>query len=386
MATRRSATRAFIAALLVAAVASLCAASLASCESPHGAFVTGTSDDRRQLRELFDLLDTTHSDPVERFAIVRQISSKLLAQREYGRLAAFLTSLAGEVPATVKNAGEAARPNDAGAAKGALGAGPPGDPYAAWYLFTAAYAYELQGSAPIAALYYDRIVKNWPDLIVDGRSIHFECLSRLVEIVNSPERRIEYYQDMIARYSDRVDMGRVLFLLGKEYEKVGDWDLAIKTYAKFLPYFTTTIPGYPDAYQYARNMVDFYNSPKDWTYEDLQVLVAKIKAALAAGDPVKLLRYRAKVNFFAVDWHKDESEVNSQALFDFSPFMAGGRIFAADRLDPASSSRKAYLKTWGWTERISTWYLYFRKIYFPADPEIHGRWEWAGIYFGEKSR
>ena len=24
------------------------------------------------------------------------------------------------------------------------------------------------------------------------------------------------------------------------------------------------------------------------------------------------------------------------------------------------------------------------KVNFPADPEIHGRWEWAGIYFGEK--
>jgi len=384
MAIRRSATRAPFAALLIAAVASLCSAALVSCGSPHGAFVTGTSEDRHQLRELFDLLDASRSDPAERFAIVRQISSKLLAQAEYGRLAAFLTSLAGEVPGRAEP--KAKGPNDAGAAKEALGLGAGEDPYAAWYLFTAAYAYELQGSAPIAALYYDRIVKNWPDLIVDGRSIHFECLSRLVETVSSPERLIEYYQDMIARFPDRVDMGRILFLLGKEYEKVGDWDLAVKTYARFLPYFNTTIPGYPDAYQYARNMVDFYNSPKDWAYEDLQVLVAKIKAALAAGDPVKLLKYRAKVNFFAVDWHKDESDVNSQALFDFSPFMAGGRIYAADQLDPASSSREAYLKTWGWTERISTWYLYFRKIYFPADPEIHGRWEWAGIYFGEKSQ
>jgi len=42
------------------------------------------------------------------------------------------------------------------------------------------------------------------------------------------------------------------------------------------------------------------------------------------------------------------------------------------------------LRTWGWHQYLSTWYLYFRKIYFPADPEIHGRWEWAGIYYGEK--
>lgn len=362
----------------------------ASCGSSHDVFITGARPDRTELRELFAILDAARSDPVERFAAIRQISSRLIDQREYGRLAAFLTGLAGEVPDTAAATSAIAanedgqRQNDAGAAGLASSSRLAGDPYAAWYLFTAAYAYELQGSAPIAALYYDRIVKNWPDLIVDGRSLHFECLSRLVETVDSPERRIEYYQDLIARFPDRVDMGRMLFLLGKEYERVGDWDLAIKTYAKFLPYFGASIPGYPDAFQYARNLVDFYNSPKDWAYEDLQVLISKIKAALAADDPAKLKTYRAKVNFFAVDWHKDEADVNSEALFDFSEFMSSGRVYAADELDPASSSREAYLKTWGWTERISTWYLYFRKIYFPADPEIHGRWEWAGIYFGEK--
>jgi len=178
----------------------------------------------------------------------------------------------------------------------------------------------------------------------------------------------------------------MLFLLGKEYEKVGEWDLAVKTYAKFLPYFGSSIPGYPDAFQYARNVVDFYNSPKDWTYEDLDVLVAKVKAALAAGDPYKLRNSRAKVNFFAMSWHQDETDVNSQVLFDFTEFMSGGRIYSAETLDRMSGARDAYLRTWGWSERISTWYLYFRKIYFPADPEIHGRWEWAGIYFGEKMK
>jgi hypothetical protein len=63
--------------------------------------------------------------------------------------------------------------------------------------------------------------------------------------------------------------------------------------------------------------------------------------------------------------------------------MRGNRIRYADRLDASSNSTEAFLKTWGWSQ-ISTWYLYFRKIYFPSDPEIHGRWEWAGVYYGEK--
>lgn len=320
-------------------------------------FIAGDASERAELRELFSLFDSAGADPVERFAAVRQISSILLREKEYGRLTVLLESLCRERP---------------------------DDPYAGYYLFEAAYVYDLEGSSPVAALYYDRVVKNYPDLQVDGVSLHYQCLRRLIETVPTPERRIELYKDLIARFQDRIDMGAVLFLLGKEYEKVGDWDLAVKTYARFLPYFDSSIPGYPDAFQYARNIVDFYNSPKDWTYEDLGVLVDKVKAALQAGDPNKLRAYRAKVNFFAMSWQKDETDANSNVLFDFTEFMSGGRVYFADTLDASSGPRDAYLKTWGWSERISTWYLYFRKIYFPADPEIHGRWEWAGIYFGEK--
>lgn len=330
---------------------------LASCASPRAEYIAGPREDRIELRELFGIIDAAETTSIERFAAVRQVASIFIRQKDYGRLTSFLVETA------------SANPND---------------PYLAWYLFTAAYAYDLEGASPIAALYYDRIVKTLPDLEVDGTSLHYECLQRLKETVTSPERRIEYFKDLISRFPDKVDMGRLLFLLGKEYERVGDWDLAVKTYAKFLPYFGSQIPGYPDALQYARSIIEFYNSPKDWAYEDLQTLITGIRKALQAGNPYRLRQYRAKVNFFAMSWHQDENDVNSQVLFDFSEFMSGGRIYVADSLDPSSGPREAYLKTWGWSERISTWYLYFRKIYFPADPEIHGRWEWAGIYYGDK--
>jgi hypothetical protein len=329
--------------------------SLSACST--STLPAGTREDRSELKELLRLLDSKALDPVERFAAARQVSSILMRDKEYGRLTVFLTGLVSERPE---------------------------DPYASWYLFAVASVYDLEGSSPIAALYYDRIVKIYPDLLVDGQSLHYRSLRRLIDTVSSPERRIGYYQDLITRFPNSTAEGNVYFLLGKEYERVGEWELAVKSYASYLPFFGAAVPGYPDALQYARNVVDFYNSPKDWSYDDLGVLVGKIKAALAAGDPYKLRSYRAKVNFFAMSWHQDETDVNSQVLFDFAEFMSGGRIYCDASLDPSSSSREAYLKTWGWSERISTWYLYFRKIYFPADPEIHGRWEWAGIYFGEK--
>jgi tetratricopeptide (TPR) repeat protein len=335
---------------------------IASCRPPGP---SRDATDRAELAELYGLLKEAGGNPVKRFAALHQISSNLLRQREYGELAAMLTSLAGS---------------------GGAGAQAAEDPFGAWYLFTAAYAYEQAGSSPIAAIYYDRALELWPDTTIDGRSIHRECLSRLISIVESPERRIGYYKDLIARFPEEAKDGKTLFLLAREYEKVGDWDLAVKTYSEFLPFFGTAIPGFPDAFRYARGIVDLYNSPKDWVYRDLDTLVGRIKSTLASGDAYRLRSYRAKVNFFASDWHGDEADSGGQALFDFGEFMAGNRISAASGLDPSSNRREAYLKTWGWTDKISTWYFYFRRVYFPADPDIHGSWEWAGIYFGEKTR
>jgi len=107
---------------------------------------------------------------------------------------------------------------------------------------------------------------------------------------------------------------------------------------------------------------------------------------IEAGDAELLRSYRAKVNFFATGWRGDEAQSDGRALFDFGEYMSGRRIQAAAALDPSSNAREAFLKTWDWTDKISTWYFCFRKIYFPANPDLHGSWEWAGIYFGEKMR
>jgi hypothetical protein len=179
-------------------------------------------------------------------------------------------------------------------------------------------------------------------------------------------------------------MGAELFLLGNDYEAMGDWDAALDAYRRFLPAYGTEVTGHPDAIQYAQQFIDLATIRKDWTYETLDELIQAVSVAMATGNARTLSRIRAKVGFFAMDWYQDKSDGNSQVIFDFSAFTSGTRIQRAEALDPSSNSREAFLRTWGWTERISVWYLYFRKVNFPADPEVHGRWEWAGIYFGEK--
>jgi hypothetical protein len=327
------------------------------CADQSEYYAVGTPAQKKELKELVRLLALEKKPDEKRFVVMRQIADELLSMGQYEKLCNFLTTY------VEKNRDDA---------------------YDAYYLLLVANVYDLQGASPFAEYYYERIVNNYRDLLIEGASIHEACLNELIKLVQDPEQKVRYYRQVISRFPKSTDMGYAYFMLGKTYEQLGEWELAIKAYTDFRPFFDTTIPDFPDASAYAKGLVDFFNSSKDWTFENLSDLVTAVKTAMENGNASRLSRLRAKVNFFAMSWEQDEEDMNSLVEFSFAPFMDSGRIFFEDSLDKDSNSREAFLKTWGWTLRISPWYLYFRKINFPADPEIHGRWEWAGIYFGEK--
>lgn len=262
----------------------------------------------------------------------------------------------------------------------------PEDPYNAYWLLMVARTYQQNNAPEIAEYYFARILDNCPDLVIHGESIHLDCLQNLIKITGSPALQIRYYSDIITRFASKVDLGYSYFMLARSYEKLGEWQLAIQTYTQFLSYgrYDIMIPGIPDTYEYAKRIVDYNTSSKDWTFETLDELVASIQKAIGTYDYRALDKYRAKVNFFAMSWKQEASDSNSQADFQMQDFMAGNQISYSAKLDSSSNPNEAYLRTWGWSQYVSVWYLYFRKVNFPADPEIHGRWEWAGIYYGEK--
>jgi tetratricopeptide (TPR) repeat protein len=336
------------------------------CKIPSGSvpayidpyYVTGSHENREQLRDLFMLLHDAGNNSENTFAVVREIANNFAKNREYSRLIHFLSKR------TIIY---------------------PDDPYNSYYLLMIAYAYTQQDSLPVAARYFDLIVKNYPDLTINGESIHLACLNQLIDLSDNQEQRVWYYQELISRFSPRIDLGIAWFMLGQTYEHIGDWNSAIQAYTHYLDYAAgSIIPGFPSAYDYARQQVDFNNSPKDWTYESLPALLTAIQSALDNANAYRLRRSQAKVNFFTRSWGQVETDDPRMSDFNLQDFMRGNRIRYADRLDASSNSTEAFLKTWGWSQYISTWYLYFRKIYFPSDPEIHGRWEWAGVYYGEK--
>jgi len=318
-------------------------------------YSVGTETQRERLDELLHTLEQNHNDPSRRALIVEQISATLVQAGAPERMRTFLSTQVEDNPE---------------------------DPFNAYYLLLIAREYR-DSSIPMALHYYRRILRNYADVRVHGTSVHHQALQALVEYSSDPSLRIDYYRDLLQRFPGQIEKGKTYYYLAKTHEKLGQWDQAFAAYKEFLTYPDTVIPEHPQAHREVQDMVDFYDSSKNWTMESLDSLVSAIKTALLRQSPQMLLRYKAKENFFAMSWQQDEYDFNSQVAFNLGIFLQRSRVHFAEDLEMNSNAREAYLRTWGWSYRIPTWYLYFRRVDFPANPEINGDWEWAGIYFGE---
>lgn len=321
---------------------------------------TQSSNEVNPQKDLFTLLEDPLLSSESKFSIINQIASFYETQNSSTELILFLTDY------VEKN---------------------PRDVYNAYWLLLTAHIYMEYGAEKVAEYYFDRILQNYDDLLVKDKSIHVVCLENLLKISDSAENRATYFNHLINRFPNNVDITELYMRLAMEYENLGDWEQAIKTYSLFLeqPDATTIqIPGIPNAYSKARKLIDFNNSPKDWTFESLEALETAVKNAISRNNYTALDSYRSKVNFFAMSWKQEETDDNSQKSFSMRDYGLGNRIRFSAELDESSNPNEAYLRTTGWSRYISLWYLYFRKVNFPLNPEIHGRWEWAGIFFGEK--
>lgn len=331
-----------------------------SCTKSYNGYLIENLDELKgEQVELISLLETKPLNNETQFALINGITTNLFTKNQTTHLILFLSNV-------VENQSD--------------------NPYNAYWLLMIAHSYLEKGASEIARYYFERIINNYPDLEIKGTSIHLSCLQNLIKITDSPELQIEYYTQLITKFSDYIFLPETYFLLAQTYERLGEWDLAIQSYNHFLSYkqVNIVISGVPAAYDYAKAIVDYSSSTKDWTFETLDDLVKAVKSAIDRYDHRSLDKYRAKVNFFAMSWKQEINDNYPQADFVMRDFMVGNRIRYQDMLDPSSSSTEAYLRTSGWNQYMTVWFLYFRKVNFPADPEIHGRWEWAGIYYGEK--
>ena len=339
------------------AFAAVAAAAFMGCGKPNSGerFLSGFAGNSEEMAALFLLLDGKDGSPDANFAAIREISGGFLKAGDYGTLIRFLSDRVIRFP---------------------------DDPYNAHHLLMIAHAHMKLGSLPIAALYFDAIVRNYPDMTVNGSSIHLASLLNLTDLVDDPRRLARYYGELLSRFPEDVNRGVLWFRLAVALEGIGEWEDAIDAYSSYAALGSPPVPGFADAAARARRIVNYQNSSRDWTFESLEALTAAVKSALDNNGVSRLAFIQAKTNFFTRSW--GQGDVDSRYDFLITRYFGPStRVRYADDFMEESDGTGVYLRTWGWPQVISVWYLYFRKVDFPADPSVHGRWEWAGIYFGE---
>jgi tetratricopeptide (TPR) repeat protein len=328
-----------------------------SCTSEKYHFYLGTKNDKKLL-QLFTLLDEADSKEEPQmevhYTIMNRIISEYKAAGESDKMNLFLT----DYISTHKN-----------------------DPYMAYYLLTIAENHKSKNSRVVAETYFRRILYNYPDLIIKGQSIHNIILEELAFNSDNYEERVYAFEELLARFPGEIEKGQIYYYLGKSYAELGFWDEAFTAYENFLKSPDTEIAGDPNARLNLTDLLRFHRSDKSWTRTDLNQLVINIRSAIYQRSGSKLKRYKAD-KFFTMSWSQDETDMFTHTNLDVASFLNPGVQVKRD-LDPMSNESEAFLRSWGWSYRIRTWYLYFKKIDYPADPEINGRWEWAGIYFGD---
>lgn len=261
----------------------------------------------------------------------------------------------------------------------------PQDPAAALYLFTMAQQFATDTEAlPVVRSYLRRALYAHPDIRIEGESIHRRAARSLFFVTDDPHERIAVHNLLQTRFRDRAAIPDYQYLVGQAYAATGDWEQAYASFERVLALNPEPIRGAGDPRRAVLRELGLRNSSRDWVVRDLPTLVTRIKSALANQDVAALSRLRADANFFAMSWQQDEFDPNSRvASFNPSAFLSRSRVRFDRDLHPRSNASEAYLRTFNWSHRISTWYLYFRRVHYPADPDIHGGWEWAGILFGE---
>lgn len=340
---------------MVAALAAL----LVGCGASDQRYYLGAFEQNQELRELFRLFDKEKNQD-NRYVLITQIATDLANEGRQDREILFLTGHVEKSPADIYNG---------------------------YYLLLVAGAYRDLNAMPLAIHYFRRILNNYGDLLVRGVSIHLQCLQELIALETDPEERISEYKQLFSRFPDPKESPPInWYYMAKSYEQVGEWEQAMQAYQKYIGSVDANGTGDMTTLRDASERVNFYNTAdRSWLVRDRDQLVAAVRDAIATKNVAKLRKYEAKVNFFQQPWDQTQLIGDETVNYDITNYLASSNVSMDDTLEVEANGRTATLRTTGWNFRpLSTWYLYFRQVDFPENPDINMQWEWAGVYFGEK--
>jgi tetratricopeptide (TPR) repeat protein len=260
----------------------------------------------------------------------------------------------------------------------------PYDPYGAFVSLILAEAFENEGQTSFSRHYYERSLRYPLDVRVSGEPVQLRAARKLYSVETDPARKITLARMFIEKYASFVDVPRLLYELGFLYEQNAQFDESYKSFTEFLKNSGSVAQSDPNTVDDIRNRLNLYTLKRDWGYKSLNDLVNRVKTAIRAKDVRTVSLLRSKNRFFSMSWLQEKNDFNSVIDFDMNRFIYNSSgIYFENQLEPFSNSQEAFLKSRGWGVQMPVWYLYFRKVDFPADPNYHNSWEWAGVYFGD---
>ncbi len=343
-------------------------ASLVSCDKKdYSHYIDEDNPAKVELNQLFPLLDKYKDYSENRFTVMSEIISHILSQDNRDKLNLLITDYINDNP---------------------------DDPYNSYYLLSLASSYLKDDLNDFAIPYLHKAVMNYNDLVIRDESTHFKALEILLEISPDNEYKVFYYKKLIRDHEERIErrdifkggVGELYYYLGRTLEKIEKWDESIEAFESYLEFDDAVISQEPEALDVTIKKVGFYHSDKKWVADDLDTLVKNVKWAISSRNPALLDRYRS-FDFFIINWKSKYSDLKSSYPMEAYD-LVNMNIKTNRNLDPMSTENEAYLAVWGRGNSIwyvyPKWYFYFKKVDFPMDPEIHGGWEWVGIFLGEK--
>ena len=285
----------------------------------------------------------------------------------------------------------------------------PDDPYNSYYYYSIAETYYRQNFKKMALINYKNSLSSL-ELRLNGKSIHLNALKRIIELEKDYFVKSFYYKFLVENIDKFYELkgkertkttGEIYYNYIKFLKEIGDYQNVYLYYKKIIKLYKKQYPalqsidlnvsylkGVPNFYYEAEEQYRFYLSPNKPVFKNLNTLISKIRTAIVNRDSNSLLSYRSNANFFAMTYTQDKNDYSAKRdryarLIEEVLNYTKKPILVSYALDKRSTSKEAYLKTYGWNYSLPNWYFYFKKVDYPLNKEIDGGWEWAGLYMGE---
>lgn len=253
-----------------------------------------------------------------------------------------------------------------------------------------AFSYHEYGQKEIAVFLLQKLLNEGIDLIYRGNSLQPKILEYLSQQTSDPFDRLRYLKQLLAYQTNEQTNILLSYQLGKTYEEIGFWDQSIDTYRYTLSLPSTSEVLSPEIYSRIKSLVAYRNRTNNFISRDLNMLIQLVKKALSDGDLVQLSKLQSGSDFIIQYWAQKqnyhpppEQETFLRGLIQFSRNYNGEMTVKWEEgLNEMSNLSEVFVKTTNWYAEWITVYFYFRKIFYPPNPAIHGLWEWSGVYLG----